>query len=34
MVIVNDKYSFVSDCASRGFHEYRRGWAPRMGRRL
>ena len=26
--------SVVFDCASRGFHEYRRVWAPRMGHRL
>ena len=26
--------SFVFDCASRGFHEYRRVWALRMGHRL
>ena len=26
--------SFVFDCASRGFHECRRGWAPRMGHKL
>ena len=26
--------SFVFDCVSGGFHEYRRVWAPRMGHRL
>ena len=26
--------SFVFDCALRGFYEYRRAWAPRMGHRL
>ena len=26
--------SFVPDCASRGFHEYRRVWVARMGHRL
>ena len=26
--------SFVFNCASRGFHECRRVWAPRMGHRL
>ena len=34
MVFVNHKKTLLYDYASRGFHEYRRVWAPGMGHRL
>ena len=30
----SDDHDLVIDCASRGFHEYRKIWLPKLGQRL
>ena len=30
----SDDHDLVIDCASRGFHEYRKIWLPKLGKRL